>query len=158
MAKEKAFDYPGERATVSWQGKLCIHIGECGRAKGDSPQPNKAGAIGFQGQDQAFSGHHSERCNGICIRIDPPELGNHGPLGAHSRDVAAEAAEQFRFALERDPGFKRAAFGLARSLQEGGRTDPAIAAWKAYLVLDDTSSWAAAARRNLKTLQEPGDS
>jgi len=69
-----------------------------------------------------------------------------------------EAAEQFQFALERDPGFKRAAFGLARSLQEGGRTDPAIAAWKAYLVLDDTSSWAAAARRNLKTLQEPGDS
>ena len=35
MAKEKAFDYPGKRATVSWHGKLCIHIGECGRAQGD---------------------------------------------------------------------------------------------------------------------------
>jgi len=35
MAKEKAFDYPGERATVGWHGELCIHIGECGRAKGE---------------------------------------------------------------------------------------------------------------------------
>lgn len=35
MAKTKAFDYPGENATVTWQGSLCIHIGECGRAKGD---------------------------------------------------------------------------------------------------------------------------
>ena len=31
----KAFKYPGERASVSWQRRLCIHIGECGRAKGD---------------------------------------------------------------------------------------------------------------------------
>lgn len=35
MAKNKPFKYPGERASVSWQGRLCIHIGECGRAKGD---------------------------------------------------------------------------------------------------------------------------
>ena len=34
MAKGKVFKYPGERATVSWHGQLCIHIGECGRAKG----------------------------------------------------------------------------------------------------------------------------
>lgn len=35
MAKRKVFEYPGERATVVWHGGLCIHIGECGRAKGD---------------------------------------------------------------------------------------------------------------------------
>jgi CDGSH-type Zn-finger protein/uncharacterized Fe-S cluster protein YjdI len=35
MAKQKVFEYPGARATVSWNGHLCIHIGECGRAKGD---------------------------------------------------------------------------------------------------------------------------
>lgn len=69
-----------------------------------------------------------------------------------------EAVVQFEAALARDPGFKRAAFGLARSLQEAGHTERAIAAWEAYLVLDDASSWAAAARRNLKTLREPGDS
>lgn len=35
MASGKVFKYDGERATVSWHGRLCIHIGECGRAKGD---------------------------------------------------------------------------------------------------------------------------
>ena len=57
-----------------------------------------------------------------------------------------------------DPELKRAAFGLARSLQEGQHTDEAIAAWNRYLELDGTSSWAAAARRNLKLLQDDGDS
>jgi len=68
-----------------------------------------------------------------------------------------EAAEQFQAALKVDPGLKRAAFGLARSLQEGQHTERAIAAWKHYLELDGTSSWAAAARRNLKMLQDEGD-
>ena len=35
MAKEKVFEYSGKNATVTWNGKLCIHIGECGRAQGD---------------------------------------------------------------------------------------------------------------------------
>ena len=35
MASGKVFEYPGDRATVSWHSRLCIHIGECGRAKGE---------------------------------------------------------------------------------------------------------------------------
>ena len=35
MSKNRAIKYPGEDTQVSWQGNLCIHIGECGRAKGD---------------------------------------------------------------------------------------------------------------------------
>ena len=35
MSSKNALDYPGKSATVTWHGKLCIHIGECGRAKGD---------------------------------------------------------------------------------------------------------------------------
>ena len=35
MARETVFQYPGKKATVSWNGRLCIHVGECGRAKGD---------------------------------------------------------------------------------------------------------------------------
>lgn len=35
MAKKTVFQYPGKEATVSWAGRLCIHIGECGRAKGE---------------------------------------------------------------------------------------------------------------------------
>ena len=33
--KHKVFEYPGEEATVYWHGGLCIHIAECGRAKGE---------------------------------------------------------------------------------------------------------------------------
>ncbi len=32
---DKITKYPGKEATVAWHGELCIHIGECGRAKGD---------------------------------------------------------------------------------------------------------------------------
>lgn len=35
MAKKTVFQYPGEKAAVSWNGRLCIHVAECGRAKGD---------------------------------------------------------------------------------------------------------------------------
>ena len=35
MAKKTVFQYPGTKATVSWHARLCIHVGECGRAKGD---------------------------------------------------------------------------------------------------------------------------
>ncbi|MCB1182735.1 tetratricopeptide repeat protein [bacterium] len=65
-----------------------------------------------------------------------------------------EAANRFAAALDQRPDFKRAAFGLARSYQEGGHRDQAMAAWGAYLKLDDSSSWAATARRNLRKLQD----
>jgi len=35
MADKKTFHYDGKNATVTWDGDLCIHIGECGRAKGE---------------------------------------------------------------------------------------------------------------------------
>jgi len=35
MTKKTVFEYPGKNATVFWHGRLCIHVGECGRAKGE---------------------------------------------------------------------------------------------------------------------------
>ena len=35
MSNEKVYKYDGEDADVFWDGRLCIHIGECGRAKGE---------------------------------------------------------------------------------------------------------------------------
>ncbi|MGB8223824.1 MAG: CDGSH iron-sulfur domain-containing protein [Polyangiales bacterium] len=35
MTEKKIFDYVGTEAEVHWDGRLCIHIGECGRAKND---------------------------------------------------------------------------------------------------------------------------
>jgi CDGSH-type Zn-finger protein/uncharacterized Fe-S cluster protein YjdI len=33
--KDRPIKYAGERADVEWHGRLCIHVGECGRAKGE---------------------------------------------------------------------------------------------------------------------------
>ena len=68
----------------------------------------------------------------------------------------AEAAEQFQVVLARQPDHRRAAFGLARALEEEGLTDQAIAAWERYLVLDPESSWADQARSRLRKLQDAG--
>ncbi len=35
MTKKTVFEYPGKEANVSWNGRLCIHVAECGRAKGE---------------------------------------------------------------------------------------------------------------------------
>jgi CDGSH-type Zn-finger protein/uncharacterized Fe-S cluster protein YjdI len=32
MSDQKTFTYPGQAVDVQWDGRLCIHIGECGRA------------------------------------------------------------------------------------------------------------------------------
>jgi len=64
-----------------------------------------------------------------------------------------EAATTFRALLSVVPDHRRGTFGLARSLQESGRTQEAVAVWRAYLKLDGTSSWADEARRNIEILQ-----
>lgn len=35
MTEANTFDYPGQDVDVTWDRRLCIHIGECGRAQGE---------------------------------------------------------------------------------------------------------------------------
>lgn len=35
MSKTTIFEYAGTSETVTWDRRLCIHVGECGRAKGE---------------------------------------------------------------------------------------------------------------------------
>lgn len=35
MSGKKIFEYPGEQIDVHWDGRLCIHIAECGHAEGE---------------------------------------------------------------------------------------------------------------------------
>ena len=35
MSDEEKYTFPGEKVDVVWDGRLCIHIAECGQAKGD---------------------------------------------------------------------------------------------------------------------------
>jgi len=63
------------------------------------------------------------------------------------------ATVTFRRLLTLAPDHRRGTFGLARSLQEAGHREEAIAAWESYLILDDTSAWAEEARQNLQLLR-----
>ena len=53
MSDEQTHKYPGDQVEVSWDGRLCIHVGECGRAEGElfvggrDPwcDPGKAGSV-----------------------------------------------------------------------------------------------------------------
>ncbi len=47
MAKKNVFQYPGEKATVSWNNGLCIHIGECGYSKGCGDMKSKTVITGI---------------------------------------------------------------------------------------------------------------
>jgi CDGSH-type Zn-finger protein/uncharacterized Fe-S cluster protein YjdI len=35
MSEKKVYDFPGETIDVHWDGRLCIHIGECGQSEGE---------------------------------------------------------------------------------------------------------------------------
>ncbi len=35
MSDKQVFDFPGSEIDVQWDGRLCIHIGECGNAAGE---------------------------------------------------------------------------------------------------------------------------
>ena len=35
MSNDKIVDYPGQEIDVQWDGRLCIHVAECGKAEGD---------------------------------------------------------------------------------------------------------------------------
>jgi len=35
MSDEQVFEFPGDEIDVQWDGRLCIHIGECGSAAGE---------------------------------------------------------------------------------------------------------------------------
>ena len=39
MSDKQVFDYPGSEIDVHWDGRLCIHMGECGGAAGSSSWP-----------------------------------------------------------------------------------------------------------------------
>lgn len=35
MGKQKVYEFKGEQVNVSWDGRLCIHIAECGQSEGE---------------------------------------------------------------------------------------------------------------------------
>jgi tetratricopeptide (TPR) repeat protein len=62
------------------------------------------------------------------------------------------AEEEFRRALEIDPGFEEAAFNLAIVYERIGTDSQAEQQWRRFLLLDSDSAWASEARYKLEGL------
>lgn len=78
MSDKDVVEYPGEDAVVTWNGKLCIHIGECGRAKGD-----------------LFVGGRKPWCDpNLASKEDIEEIVERCPTGALSVTVADGSYEE----------------------------------------------------------------
>ena len=60
------------------------------------------------------------------------------------------AVDCLQRALKADPDYADATYNLARLLHRDGRHLDAAVYWRRYLTLDDTSEWAALAKRALK--------
>jgi CDGSH-type Zn-finger protein/uncharacterized Fe-S cluster protein YjdI len=133
--------FEGERADVTWDGRLCIHIGECGRAEGDlfvggrDPwcQPDVSGADdALDVVTRCPTGALSiRRKDGGAIETAPKGnqvvVANHGPLYV-TGDLAIDGAAddmpgvKFRAALCRCGLSKKKPF-CDNSHEEGGFRD-----------------------------------
>ena len=68
MSETEVFTYPGKAIDVQWDGRLCIHIGECGNAKGE-----------------LFVGGRDPWCNpDLSVREDVRDICERCPSGALS--------------------------------------------------------------------------
>jgi len=106
MPKTTIFEYKGDAQTVTWDRRLCIHVGECGRAKGDlfvtgrDPwcDPNLAdrdgteeiiarcptGALALKGSDGAYVTESAPANNEVHVSNDGP-LYVSGDLSVHGK-------------------------------------------------------------------------
>ncbi|MCA9580875.1 MAG: CDGSH iron-sulfur domain-containing protein [Myxococcales bacterium] len=115
MSKKKTFRYEGADGTVAWNGGLCIHVGECGRATGDlfvgGRKPWCKPDEGGQRQDvlqvlqRCPTGALSFEENGVPLDEEPPTenriaVSNNGPLyvsGQLEVDGATEDMPSVRY-------------------------------------------------------------
>lgn len=104
MSDKEVFGYPGQAIDVQWDGRLCIHVGECGNAQGDLFVAGRDPWCIPDGSSKAEVREIVERCpSGALTYRDKdgtPESAPHentvtvaynGPLYAHG-DLAIEGA------------------------------------------------------------------
>jgi CDGSH-type Zn-finger protein/uncharacterized Fe-S cluster protein YjdI len=102
MATEsKRYSYPGSAIDVAWDGNLCIHVGECTRARGELFESGRKPWCDPDSGDAAAAAAVVERCptgalsyirkDGGPAEIAPPEnsivVANQGPLYARGELV-----------------------------------------------------------------------
>jgi CDGSH-type Zn-finger protein/ferredoxin len=106
MSDQQVFEFPGSEIDVQWDGRLCIHVGECGNAAGDlfvagrEPWciPDHCGKAEVREViERCPSGALSYRDKDGSPEVPPAEntvtVAYNGPLYAHG-DLAIEGAPE----------------------------------------------------------------
>jgi len=105
MAEQQTFEFDGDKLTVSWDGRLCIHVQECTRAHGEL---FKSGRQPWGEPDRADADHVAavvrrcptgaltyERKDGGAVETPAPEntatIANNGPVYVNG-DIHLEGA------------------------------------------------------------------
>ncbi len=83
MSEDKVFKYPGKDIDVTWDGRLCIHIAECGKADGDL---FTSGRKPWCQPDVCTV----EEVISVCDRCPSGALNYHDKSGTHSKPVPGE--------------------------------------------------------------------
>ena len=107
MAKTTIFEYEGKSETVTWDRRLCIHVGECGRAKGDLFVTGRQPWCDPDFSDRSDTAEVVARCptgalavhdeSGLLVEAVPTEntvtVSNDGPLYVHG-DLSVDGASE----------------------------------------------------------------
>lgn len=115
MSKTTIFEYKGNSETVTWDRRLCIHVGECGRAKGDLFVNGRDPWCNPDFADRADTKDVVARCptgalavhdaGGLLVEDTPSEntvtVSNDGPLYVHGELEVDGAAEDMHSASRR---------------------------------------------------------
>lgn len=115
MAQDKVYTFDGTTQKISWDGRLCIHVGECGRAKGDLFVAGRKPWADPDQSDAAGAAEVIARCptgalalhdrDGNLIKEDAPSsntmvVANDGPLYA-SGDLSIDGATEDMHSADR---------------------------------------------------------
>ena len=101
MAK-KIISYEGKTQTISWDGRLCIHAGECGRAHGDLFEMGRDPWCAPDALDAEGAAEVVARCpTGALAIVDADSKGQvEAPLGKNMALVANDGPLYFSGDLE----------------------------------------------------------
>jgi len=136
---QEAASDAAERAQANETPRNLHTLGVAYLLLGEADEALKQLAKAMGGGDQAAVA----RCNDVSLLVD------FGAAAYANHDLAL-ARSAYQRALVLAPDDRAAKFGLAKTLQDLGRTAEAAAAWNGYLKLDPSSGWADEARAALK--------
>ena len=94
MGKERVFTWKNDTATVTWDEDLCIHVGECTRAKGSLFEMGRKPWCELDGVDDAHVRDVVSRCptGALAARfVDDPSADDAGPGVASDAEPTDEA-------------------------------------------------------------------